>query len=332
MTHKERGYIFSQTNVMQMKKTFYTSVFILLAACLSAQSLMDLVKEAGDENTKGNYLKAIEIYSNVIAAEPNNGKWYLSRGQGYSIINDNKHAESDYSKAIQLTPQYVDAYISRAILYFSINQPERSINDYNQALRYLKDETMRGFIYNNRGNAKSMRQDYDGAYDDFQKAYNLDKQSITALDNLGKVLNLMNRGEEALSYFKKISELDTNNLSVQSDIAFTLLNLHRFQESIDQYNFVLTKTPNSALALSNRGLAKMNMQNYEGALEDANRAILIYPENAYAFRNRGMIYISMTKNTEGCADFKQALNLGFTKKYDNEVEDFYKYHCSASKF
>jgi tetratricopeptide (TPR) repeat protein len=315
-----------------MKKTIHTYLFLLLSVYVSAQSITDMGKEANTENSKGNYLKAIEIYSNIIAAEPNTGKWFLYRGQGYSIVNDNKKAESDYSKAIELTPQYSDAYISRAILYFSINQPERSINDYNHAQRFLKDESMLGFIYNNRGNAKSMREDYEGALTDFQKAYKLDTSSITALDNIGKVLNMMNRGEEALVYFSKISELDSNNLSVHGDIAFTLLNLRRFQESINQYNLVLTKTPNSPLALSNRGLAKMNIQDYEGALEDANRSILIYPENAYAYRNRGMIFISMTKTKEGCADLKQALKLDFTKKYDSEVEDSYKYHCSASKF
>jgi tetratricopeptide (TPR) repeat protein len=293
---------------------------------------MDLAKQAGDENTKGNYLRAIEIYNDIVAADPNTGKWYLYRGQIFSIINEYKKAESDYSKAIELTPQYYDAFLSRAILYYSINQAERSINDYNNALRYLKDESLRVFIYNNRGNAKTLRRDLHGAYNDFQKAYQLDNKSITSLDNLGKTLNQMDRGEEALVYFKKIIELDTNNVSVHSDVAYTLLNLQRFQESIDQYDMVLAKNPDSPLALSNRGLAKMNLSNYDGALDDATRSIKLYPQNAYSFRNRGMIYIAIGKNTEGCSDFKQALHLGFTKKYDTEVEEFYKRYCSSTKF
>ena len=52
----------------------------------------------------------------------------------------------------------------------------------------------------------------------------------------------------------------------------------------------------------------------------------------FAFRNRGMINVGMDKNTEGCTDFKPALNLGFTEKHDSEVEGFYKHHCSATKF
>jgi tetratricopeptide (TPR) repeat protein len=317
---------------MQMKKILHTLFFALFALCLSAQSLMDLAKQAGDENAKGNYFRAIEIYNDIIAAEPNTGKWYLYRGQLYSILTDFKKAETDYSKAIELTPQYCDAYLSRAILYFTINQSERSINDYNNALRYLKDENLRVFIYNNRGNAKSLRKDLQGAYNDFQKAYQIDTKSISTLDNLGKTLNQMGRGEESLMYFKKIIELDTNNVSVHSDVAYTLLNLQRFQESIEQYDLVLAKNPDSPLALSNRGLAKMNLLDYEGALDDAARAIKLYPQSAYSFRNRGMIYVAMGKTTEGCSDFKQALHLGFSKKYDSEVDEFYKHYCSTTKF
>ena len=315
-----------------MKRVFHTLVLSLLINAASAQSLMDLAKSAGDENGRGNYLKAIELYTNIIAAEPNESKWYYYRGQDYNMLNEFKKAEADYNKALQLTPQYFDVFLSRAILYYSLNEPEKSINDYNQCLRYLKDEKMKVFIYNNRGNAKALRKDLQGAYNDFAKAYSIDSQSITTIDNLGKMLNRMERGDEALFYFNKMIAIDSTNLSAHSDLAYTLLNLHRFQESIDQYNLVLTKNPNSPLALSNRGLAKMNLLDFTGALDDANRSILLYPENAYAFRNRGMINVGMDKNTEGCADFKQALNLGFTEKYDSEVEEFYKHHCSATKF
>ncbi len=315
-----------------MKKWLCIYIFIFTTSFLFAQSLQDLAKQAGDENEKGNYRRAIELYTDVIAAEPTNGKWYFYRGQDFSMLNDYKSADADYSKAIALTPQYFDAYLSRAILHQTFNEPEKSINDFNQALRYVKDEAMKSFIYNNRGNSKIHRRDLQGAYNDFLRAYSIDNQSVTTLDNLGKVLNQMSRGDEALIFFKKILELDTKNVSAQSDVAYTLLNLNRFAESIAEYDLVLIKNPNSPLALSNRGLAKMNLLDYSGALDDANRSIEMYPQNPYAFRNRGMIHISMNKTTEGCADFKQSLNLGFSKMYDSEVEEFYKHYCSSTKF
>ena len=117
------------------------------------------------------------------------------------MVGDFKHAEQDYNKAIQLMPNYFDAYISRAILYFNMNDAEKSINDYNQALRYCTQTNMKAFIWNNRGNAKMLRKDNIGAYDDFKKALELDDNSPTTLSNLGNVLNILNRGEEALTFF-----------------------------------------------------------------------------------------------------------------------------------
>ncbi len=316
-----------------MKKALHIlPLFLLLTFMLSAQSVMDLAKKASEETNSGKYQNAIETYNQIISAEPEVNQWYFYRGQDFNMLNENKKALSDYNKAIELAPQYFDAYLSRAILYFSLNEPEKSINDYNQTLRYLKDESVKAFIYNNRGNAKALRKDLQGAYNDFQKAYTIDNHSIAALDNLGKILNKLERGDEALFYFKKMLELDSTNISAQSDLAYTLLNLHRFQESIEQYNSVLIKNPNSPLALSNRGLAKMNLSDYKGALDDANHSLELYPQNPYTYRNRGMIKIAMNKKTEGCADFKEALNLGFTQKYDTEVEEFYKHYCSATKF
>lgn len=307
-------------------------LFSLSFMSLRAQSIQDLANAAGEENAKGNYLKAIELYSLIIAADPTNSRWYYYRGQDFNMISDNKGAESDYSRAIALDPQYYDAYLSRAILYYSLDQAEKSINDYNQALRYLPDEKMRVFIYNNRGNAKVLRKDFDGAYKDFLKAYTIEPESITTLDNMGKILNRLERGDEALFYFRKMLELDSTNLSAHSDLGYTFLNLQRFHESIEQYNKVLIKNPNSPLALSNRGLAKMNLSDFIGALDDANRAIQLYPQSAYAFRNRGLIHVAMSKRAEGCADFKQALQSGFTHKYDSEVEELYKHYCSTTKF
>jgi tetratricopeptide (TPR) repeat protein len=314
------------------KKTQIFLITLLSTWYLQAQSVTNMANEAGEESNKGNYLKAIQLYNQIVAVEPDVAKWYFYRGQSHSLIQEYKQAEADYSKSIELAPQYADAYLSRAILYYTVNQSERSINDYNQALRYLKDDNLKAFIYNNRGYSKMQRKDIEGSYQDFMKAYQIDKNSVTTLDNLGKVLNQMDRGDEALVYFKKMTELDTNNLSAYSDIAYTLLNLSRFEESIEQYNMILIQNPNSPLALTNRGLAKMNLRDYAGAIDDANRSLQLYPQNAYAFRNRGMIYMAMGKNTEGCHDFKQALNLGFSQKYDNEVEEFFKHSCTSSKF
>ena len=43
-------------------------------------------------------------------------------------------------------------------------------------------------------------------------------------------------------------------------------------------------------------------------------------------------FLFLTKNTEGFANFKEALNLGFIQKYNTEAEEFYKHYCYTTKF
>ena len=119
-----------------------TSFLIVLAiACntLFAQkkeAILPLLKQAGIESSKNNYLKSIQLYNQIIAIEPDEAKYYFYRGQAHMMIHEGEKALADYNKSLSLTPQFFDAYLSRAILFFNLNEPEKSVNDYNMALRY----------------------------------------------------------------------------------------------------------------------------------------------------------------------------------------------------
>jgi tetratricopeptide (TPR) repeat protein len=310
-----------------------TSLFILLAvACntLSAQKKADvfpLLKQAGIESNKSNYLKAIQLYNQIIAIQPEEPKYYFYRGQAYMMIHEGDKALADYNKTLALTPQYFDAYLSRAILYFNINEPEKSINDYNMALRYCPDTMMRIFVYNNRGNAKAMRSDLQGAYIDYLEAYRLDGNFVATLSNVSNILNRMNRGSEALMFLKRILEIDPSNTSIRADMGYAYMNMNQYKEAVEQYNMVLAIEPNEPISLSNRGLAKFNLQEYDAALADMNRSLELLPQSAYSHRNRGMILMTMGDKDAGCNDFAKALKYGFTEKYDDEVAKLFRYHC-----
>jgi tetratricopeptide (TPR) repeat protein len=310
-----------------------TSLLIVLgAACnmLFAQkkeAVFPLLKQAGIESNKSNYLKSIQLYNQIIAIEPNEAKYFFYRGQAHMMIHEGEKALADYNKSLSLSPQFFDAYLSRAILFFNMNEPEQSVNDYNMALRYCPDTMMRIFVYNNRGNAKAMRNDLQGAYIDYLEAYRLDGNFIATLSNVSNILNRMNRGSEALMFLKRILELDPTNTSIRADMGYAYMNMNQYKESVEQYNMVLAVEPNEAISLSNRGLAKFNLQEYDAALVDMNRSLELLSQNAYAYRNRGMLLMTMGDKEAGCNDFAKALRYGFTEKYDDEVAKLFRYHC-----
>jgi tetratricopeptide (TPR) repeat protein len=321
-----------------MKAPFFSTLCAVLYMACNAlfaqnsppntQNVLPLLQQASSASSKGNYLRTIQLYTQIIGMQPDEAKYYFYRGQAHMMIHEGDKALSDYNKSIALTPQFFDAYLSRAILFFNINEPEKSINDYNMALRYCQDTMMRIYVFNNRGNAKSMRNDLQGAYLDYLEAYRLDGNFVATLSNVSNILNRMNRGSEALMFLKRILEIEPKNISIRADMGYAYMNMNLYQEAVEQYNIVLASEPNEAISLSNRGLAKFNLQEYDSALADMNRSVALLPQNAYAYRNRGMLLMSMGDKSASCNDFAKALRHGFTEKYDDEVGLLFRRHCT----
>ena len=305
----------------------------LITTLTAAQTPDSLLNAAATENANGYYLKAIRIYDKLIALKGDSAKYFFLRGQDQSIIKNNKAALADYSKALEINNQYFDAYISRGILYYSITEPEKSINDYNTALRYIQsNESLKGFIYNNRGAAKAMRKDLQGAYADYLEAYKLDNTSTAALENLGNVLILMDRGEEAMIFLRQLITFSPNHINARNQLGYTELKLNHFEEAVNQFDEALKLDPNQAMTLNNRSLAKFNLLDYTAALDDVNKAIELSPQNAYSFRNRALIRFAAASPESGCADLLIAVRLGYIEKYGKDARDLYNQNCGEAKF
>ena len=68
--------------------------------------LMTLVME---ESKKGNYNSAIIYLNKAIEIEPNDARFYISRGT-FKVKENDKDAIEDYTKAIEIDPNNVFAY------------------------------------------------------------------------------------------------------------------------------------------------------------------------------------------------------------------------------
>ena len=117
-----------------MVKTYYINliigfIFICLLGCSNSNSqTADKYFEAGE------YLKAVDEYSDVIAEDPNNFQAYLNRGKSYHELQRYNLALVDYSVVIEMAPRNKEAYIFRGYIYESQSNYYKALTDYNIAI------------------------------------------------------------------------------------------------------------------------------------------------------------------------------------------------------
>ena len=69
--------------------------------------------------------RAIELYTQLLALNPDNAKAYNNRGNVKDDLGDKSGALSDYDKAIELNPDYDKAYYNRAVCYRKMAEEEK---------------------------------------------------------------------------------------------------------------------------------------------------------------------------------------------------------------
>jgi tetratricopeptide (TPR) repeat protein len=110
--------------------------------------------------------KARTYLERALEIDPNNGSAYRFRGDIKYDKNDNKGAEQDYTKAISSNPN-ASNYFARGLAFYYLKDYKKAIADMDKAIQ-LSPNTAQ--YYFDRGDAKDMINDFDGACRDWQTA------------------------------------------------------------------------------------------------------------------------------------------------------------------
>ena len=123
--------------------------------------------------TNGDFLRALNDYSQAILINPIIARSYYNRGNTYIAMADFDRAISDLNKAIQLNPKYWEAYVDRGVSHRGRGSLDRAISDYNQAIQLNP-----GFAeaYVNLGVAYKEKNQLDRAIEEFSKAIKINAE------------------------------------------------------------------------------------------------------------------------------------------------------------
>ncbi|MGC4101109.1 tetratricopeptide repeat protein [Ferruginibacter sp.] len=266
----------------------------------------------------------------ALRLDSTNAQYLFLKANALEKLKDYQEAFNTYTKLIQFYPKSSYAYSQRGILLTSIQEPEYAIKDFSEALGFETVDTVRLTLYINRGAAKVNIRDFQGAYDDFFAAYKIDSLNVGTLNNLAAVCDEVGKGDQTLDYLYRILKIDPTFVGTYANIGFKYQEMGDYKKAIGFFDKVISMDPKEALSYNNRAFNKYKLGDLQSALTDVNTSIKLYPANSYAFRNRALIYIAMKKTGQACNDIKEALRLGYTKMYGEEVEELQTKNCKAA--
>ena len=109
-----------------------------------AAKVSQLFTEAFNEKDSS---RAIELYTQLLALNPDNAMAYYNRGVVKDDLGDKSGALSDYDKAISLNPDYAEAYNNRGNVKDDLGDKSGALSDYDKSIELNPDYAK---AYNNR--------------------------------------------------------------------------------------------------------------------------------------------------------------------------------------
>jgi len=307
-------------------KTFFLILLATLPWVLSAQTA-EIIDQSTALFEQGNHRGALSVINKGIEQYPDSGDLYLHRGDIHYALEDLENAWRDYTSAVEKDETHPMYRIHRGVLLTSAGIYDGALADFQVALSEAGSDIVLKAVHLNRSTTYQLVRRFDLAYDDLIAAYHIDSTDIGVVNNLGTLLDELNRQEEALFYLNKVIELDSTFLGGYANLAFQYGKLGRFEEALEMSNKAIELAPKEGILYNNRGYIYYSMGQYKDAMKDIEKSMDLYPTNSYAFRNRALVYIALNKTSKACDDLQHAIDLDFTTNYGSECEELQRKHC-----
>jgi tetratricopeptide (TPR) repeat protein len=183
----------------------------------------------------GHFVKAVEVYSSILATGPQDAEILIKRGNAYQMVKDYASAQADFSKAINSTnpATQVEAYFRRGMSCYAQGLYDQADVDFDNVLR----------INHNHPEAKKMKGEIAvkahktlvlPSFAPAQKLEPSDKAPVAELIKTGYSLLQNENAEAAIKFFAKAIQKESYNADARRYLAYALLAAQEPSEAVDQ--------------------------------------------------------------------------------------------------
>lgn len=154
--------------------------------------LLQFLDAARAHTERGDYLKAIQAYTDALDVRLSHSEAYIGRGRCQMELGDYTSAMSDFRRAEDLQPRDPESQAAMGDLYFARKEYKRAIEFYDEA---VERDGAHAMARCRRGISHYYRKNYRQAFQDLQRANTLDPEIPNIKKYVQMALKKMERGE-----------------------------------------------------------------------------------------------------------------------------------------
>jgi predicted O-linked N-acetylglucosamine transferase (SPINDLY family) len=231
----------------------------------------------------GRFAEAEPLYSQVLAADPNNYPALHLMGLMRWQQQRMDEALALMEKALKVQPGAPETLSNYAIALSSLGRNEDALAALDQA---LKARPANPKALANRGAIQCKLGRPEAGLKDFDAALALDPRHIEALNNRGLTLHGLTRYEEAVASFDTLLALAPDYIEGRNNRGLALRELGRNPEALADFDRVIAQNPRHAGAYLNRASVQWRLEKLDEALESYGKALTISPNFPEALESR----------------------------------------------
>jgi tetratricopeptide (TPR) repeat protein len=257
--------------------------------------------------------EAKKTLTQLAAARPNHPEIIFWQGKAAQAVGEHDAALASYRAAIVAakgSPESVEAYLALAKLQAELGQLAIAQETLSEARNKVPPS---GPLYHALGEVAMSRADYAGAYEQFQKALDLDAGDTRARFMGAVSLTRLGRFEEALAAFTSVSQTDKDfpGLAVERGRMFE--ESGRNAEALAQYEAALAKTPDDPEVQIRVGCARMIAGQTASAEEMLEKVAKVRPRSAEANYCLGRTLFDLERYLDAMVRLERAVSIDPTR-------------------
>ena len=255
---------------------------------------------------QGDHGRSAEYIGRAIAGNPSNAAYYINLAEAFRGLAQLDRAADCCRTALRLQPHSAEAANNFGMVLLAQGGTEEAADQFREALRIKPDF---GMACNNVGNALRLLGDLDGALTHFHRAIQIDPNLAEAHSNLGQLLLERHQPHQALTHLRTAVRLRPGLPEARNNLGNGLREAGRLAEARQSYAEALRINPNLAMTYNNMGQALQE----ENALDDAllwyQRAIQLDPGSARIHSNLASLLAEQEKYEDALSVYRRALEL-----------------------